>query len=271
MKTRSIIGLAVAFFGLYLGLATPAAGKTAAAACPADSVLVGRTCVDKYEASVWDLSGIPAGKAKTTLIAAIKAGTATEASLLAAGAIQRGVSSADYGCNVNGNDCTNIFAVSITSVTPSRFITWFQAQQAAMNSGKRLLTNAEWQGAAAGTPDPGTDNGTTDCNISAAGAVVDTGSRSNCVSRFGVFDMVGNLWEWVADWVPPSSGNCGAALFAGDDNCLAGDAQAAGTSALVRGGGFDDSNNGAVAGVFAISAGIAPSQSRPHDGFRAAR
>jgi hypothetical protein len=227
MKTRSIIGLAVAFFGGYLGLAAPVAGKTAAAACPPDSVLVGRTCVDKYEASVWDLSGIPAGKAKTTLIAAIKAGTATEATLLAAGAVQRGVSSDDYPCDNNGNDCTNIFAVSITGVTPSAFITWFQAQAAAANSGKRLLTNAEWQIAAAGTPDPGVSAaGSLDCNTKNGGgagvdAVVDTGSRSNCVSHFGAFDMVGNLWEWVADWVPLST-DCPPALFANDLNCLAG-------------------------------------------------
>jgi hypothetical protein len=31
MKTRWMIGLSAAFFGLYLGLAAPAAGKTAAA------------------------------------------------------------------------------------------------------------------------------------------------------------------------------------------------------------------------------------------------
>jgi len=54
-------------------------------------------------------------------------------------------------------------------VLPSGCITWFQANQACLLSGKRLLTNREWQGAAASTPDPGTDNGTTDCNISTAG------------------------------------------------------------------------------------------------------
>jgi formylglycine-generating enzyme required for sulfatase activity len=237
MTTRSMIGLSVIFFGFYLGLAAPVAGKTAAAACPADSVKVGPVCVDKYEASVWDLSGIPAGKAKTTLIASIKAGTATEASLLAAVAVQRGVASDDYGasCPDTGNGCVDFYAVSIPGVTPSSRITWFQAQQAAMNSGKRLLTNAEWQIAAAGTPDPGTDNGTTDCNISAAAAVVDTGSRSNCVSRFGVFDMVGNLWEWVADWVPLST-ICVTELFAGDYNCLAGASTIGGPGALIRGG-----------------------------------
>src|SRR5262249_57430321 len=67
-------------------------------------------------------------------------------------------------------------------------------------AGKRLLTNREWQGAAAGTPDPGTDDGTTDCNVVRALDAVSTGSRSSCKSAWGVFDMVGNVDEWVADW-----------------------------------------------------------------------
>jgi len=259
MTTRWMSGIWVVFFGFYLGLATPAAG--AAAKCPADSVKVGTVCVDKYEASVWET-------ANASLIKKIKAGKVTEAQLLAGGAIQRGVSSDDYPCNNNGNDCTTIFAVSIPGVTPSSRITWFQAQQAAANSGKRLLTNAEWQMAAAGTPDPGTDNETTDCNIGGPPfAVTDTGSRSNCDSRFGVFDMVGNLWEWVADWVPSSTA-CVPALFAGDLNCLAGASTTSGPGALVRGGDFLD---GSFAGVFAVGGLGTPSVADSGIGFRAAR
>jgi len=265
MKTRSKIGLLGALFGFHLALATPVA---AAAKCPSDAVRVGPVCVDKFEASVWDLSTVPANK-KSNLIKKIKAGTATEVALLAAGAVQRGVSSDDYPCGDDGNDCDEIFAVSISGVTPSHFITWSQAQQAAMSSAKRLLTNAEWQGAAAGTPDPGTDNGTTDCNISAAGAVVDTGSRSNCVSRFGVFDMVGNLFEWVADWVPTPSGTCATALFDADINCFSGTTQAAGAVALIRGGFF---GSGTDAGVFAVIGGsLTSAGSSSIGGFRAAR
>jgi signal transduction histidine kinase len=37
---------------------------------------------------------------------------------------------------------------------------------------------------------------------------VATGSRSSCKSARGAFDMVGNLYEWVADWVPRSTA-CG--------------------------------------------------------------
>lgn len=129
-----------------------------------EMVKVGATCVDVYEASLWS---------------SLTGGTPVTASL----------------CDPNGNDCAGaIFARSIAGVTPSASITWFQAQQACANVGKRLLTNAEWQQAAAGTPD-------------GAPCIVDSESpgptgTAGCDSNWGTFDMVGNLDEWVADWVP---------------------------------------------------------------------
>src|SRR5262249_38833389 len=100
-----------------------------------------------------------------------------------------------------------VYAVSVPGVKPSACITWFQANQACLLSGKRLLTNREWQGAAASTPDPGSDNGTTDCNFNHTGTPSDTGSRSSCKSAWGAFDMIGNVDEWVADWADQAS-NC---------------------------------------------------------------
>jgi formylglycine-generating enzyme required for sulfatase activity len=86
--------------------------------------------------------------------------------------------------------------------------------------------------------------------------------------------MVGNLWEWVADWVPLSTGGCVPALFAGDLNCLVGASTGAGPGALVRGGSFGGSGSfggGTGAGVFAVIGSGTPSGSGDSIGFRAAR
>jgi len=265
----------VAIVGLWLGLA--ASASAGAKKCPADAVAVGPACLDTHEASVWEVP-----PANTSLIKKIKDGKVALADLtspaaVAGGVVQRGVASDDYEavavCPDSGNGCVDLYAVSIPGVTPSAFLTWFQAAAAARNSGKRLPTNQEWQAAALGTPDPGVSAaGSADCNTKNGGgtgvdAVVPTGSRSNCVSDVGVFDMVGNLSEWVADWMPLSTA-CVPALFAGDFNCLAGADTGAGPGALFRGGFFDD---GADAGVFAVNGQRTPSHSVNAFGFRAAR
>ena len=134
-------------------------------------VKVGPLCIDKYEASVWSRPD----------------GTGTQ-----------------YGTHSKGDDFPETFpdtgnwivplyAVSKAGVMPSGDITWFQAQQACALSGKRLLTNAEWQKAAAGTPDGAP------CIVSTSGPRV-TGTPG-CVSKWGTFDMTGNLAEWVTDWM----------------------------------------------------------------------
>jgi len=248
---------------------TGPAGSAFPTSCPADSVLVGTTCVDTYEASVWE---IPPGN--TALIEAVKNGTATLADLQAGG-FQRGATGDDYTCNNNGNDCTDLYAASVPGVTPSARLTWFQAQQFCRAAGKRLLTNAEWQSAAAGTPDPGTDNESTDCNISVPEAVTNTGSRSNCVSNAGAFDMVGNLREWVGDWMQSNSDSDGGADSSanyGGDSIFGIDEAFPQTdrmpAALLRGGNF---SAGESSGVFALWALDAPSGSNVDFGFRCAR
>ncbi len=229
-------------------------------------MLTGTTCIDAHEASVWETTD-------ATLIASIRDGTVTLAGLTAAGAVQHGVGFDDYdpGCPDTGDGCVDFYAVSIPGVTPSAFLTWFQAAAAARNAGKRLPSNAEWQAAALGTPDPGTDDEATDCNISGPPvAVTPTGSRNNCTSDVGAFDLVGNLNEWVADWVPRSTTCIPTELFAGtgDFNCLAGAATDSGPGALFRGGDF---GGGTTAGVFAVGGLNTPSHASFLIGFRAAR
>jgi len=89
---------------------------------------------------------------------------------------------------------------SARGVTPKASATWFQFQQMCANAGKRLCSNAEWQLAVTGTPDPGSDGLDDGCNVNSKGTPALTRAHSACVSRFGAYDMVGNLWEWVADW-----------------------------------------------------------------------
>lgn len=212
--------------------------------CPPDAVISGTVCMDKYEASVWQVPATNlAGKSNAGLIRKIQNGTATLANLQAGGATQSGAGAEvlDYPCAANGQDCNGkIYAVSIAGVQPSGLITWFQAQEACTNSRKRLPSNAEWQAAANGTPDPGPDNGTTDCNTSSVLLAVNTGSRSACVSARGAYDMVGNLEEWVADWAPLSTGCPGWGTFSNDIQCFAGASTAVnnGPGALRRGGDF---------------------------------
>jgi formylglycine-generating enzyme required for sulfatase activity len=194
--------------------------------------------------------------------------------LTAGGATLLGTAGDDYApCAKSGQNCANdIYAVSLPDVTPSMFITWFQAQQACTNAGKRLPSNAEWQAAVAGTPDPGPDNGTTDCNTSRTDEVALTGSRSRCVSACGAFDMVGNLFEWVADWAPRSP-VCGGRWSAGvsptgDLQCLAGAATTGEPGALIRGGVFFDSTS---AGPLSVAGDNGPSNASGGIGFRCAR
>lgn len=252
----------------WLGVALALGAVTAASACGPDAVRAGSVCLDRYEESVWRVPE-PA-TTNRVLVARIRLGVATLSDLVAGGATQLGVALDDYApCSRDGQSCADdIYAVSLPALTPSANITWFQAQEACANSGKRLPTSAEWQMGVTGTPDAGPDNGVTDCNSSTRSVSL-TGARSACVSARGAFDMVGNLDEWVADWVPLSTACSSWGGFSGDLMCLFGaSTTGSGPGALLRGG---DYRNGASAGPLAVVSSGEPSMSRAFIGLRCAR
>lgn len=192
-----------------------------------------------------------------------------------------------------------MFARSVAySSPPTRWVTWFQAQELCRASGKRLPTGEEWLTAARGASETG-------CQTSASGPR-NTADGATCLSEWGVRDMVGNVSEWTTDWyagtvgvpqvipvgdggvmVPPSTHDtCSSAPGAecsawpdrvayGDDitknvsggvhSLFGGPRTAALPASAQRGGAF---SSGAGAGRYFLALIDAPSHWRPDVGFR---
>lgn len=85
-------------------------------------------------------------------------------------------------------------------------VTWFQAQQYCRSAGKKLPTEAQWEYAALASRD--VDYAWGNERPNAAHCTMPTESKPKPAGSFepnpwGLYDMTGNVWEWVQDHYQP--------------------------------------------------------------------
>jgi formylglycine-generating enzyme len=135
------------------------------------------------------------------------------------------VTTADYRACVTAGKCTAPkttegcnFSIAGRDNHPINCVQWEQADAYCKFVGKRLPTEAEWEKAARGgdgrlypwgnDPKPscthawiddngGTIDGGESCGMNSTAPV---GTKPLGASPYGVHDMLGNVWEWTADW-----------------------------------------------------------------------
>lgn len=176
------------------------AGDTSSAGpCPVGAVPVGDLCIDAWETTVTgDLGNTDQG--------------------------------ADFP-----DGSTTATSTAVPGVIPTIHVTWYQAYATCAASGRHLCTVDEWQAACGSSTWPWGDspNASEVCAVANADGTTKwtdtqpTGSLPSCVSPEGVYDQVGNAWEWADPGVTgddglPITAKLGGAWYAGAGDAACG-------------------------------------------------
>lgn len=181
----------------------------------------------------------------------------------------------DSKTNIDTSTCN---AESVADKTPWTSVTFLQAKELCIKRGARLPSTAEWLEAAIGTPDS-----LDVCNLD--GSLLPTGRGSECISSRGIYDAVGNVWEWVdanvengvyesrelpqqGYVVSVDHGGIATETGANPDVLMNEDyfwVNHEGVVSVMRGGFFGSKTDG---GLYSVHAGIAPNFFSGAIGFR---
>ncbi len=164
--------------------------------CPPEMAQVGDLCIDRYEATLTD-------------------------------------DDLGYDDQIGVYPDTETLAVAMSEagVIPTAPLSWYQARGACLNAGKHLCTVTEWQTACGeasfpwGEEPPAEEN----CAVPAPDGTTPwtelqpTGSLPECRTPEGVYDQIGNAWEWADPEVldeagVPTTAKMGGAFYAGQGN-----------------------------------------------------
>ena len=160
---------------------------------------------------------------------------------------------------------------------PVAFVSWYTAAAFCRSQGKRLPTEAEWEFAARGGlgekqfpwGDEMPDRQRANFGASGIGAAVRVAAYAP--NGYGLFDMAGNVWEFLADeWGKyPASAELSVNPVAGGDFFLSGDSfRSIKTRRALRGGSFGGS---AINLRVAYRDSHQPENAVEHVGFRCAQ
>jgi formylglycine-generating enzyme required for sulfatase activity len=95
---------------------------------------------------------------------------------------------------------------------PTTEVTWEEAQALCRARGKRLCAEEEWEAACRGPRDllygygPQFESGRCNTPYQVEGTwrrdrgLAPSGSFAGCATEYGVYDLIGNAWEWTDGW-----------------------------------------------------------------------